>query len=62
MTVQLIVFLPLVAALVAGLGNRMIGNAAAKLVTTADTVVITTSITEVSASTRSDQSTLRSPE
>ena len=34
MTVQLIVFLPLVAAIVAGLGNRMIGNAAAKLVTT----------------------------
>ncbi|HEX8364432.1 MAG TPA: NADH-quinone oxidoreductase subunit L [Allosphingosinicella sp.] len=34
MTVQLIVFLPLFAALVAGLGNRMIGNFAAKLVTT----------------------------
>ncbi|HEX8643273.1 MAG TPA: NADH-quinone oxidoreductase subunit L [Allosphingosinicella sp.] len=34
MQVQLIVFLPLVAALVAGLGNRMIGNMAAKLVTT----------------------------
>ena len=34
MTVQLIVFLPLVAAIVAGLGNRMIGNAAAKLITT----------------------------
>ena len=34
MTVQLIVFLPLVAALVAGLGNRMIGNTAAKAVTT----------------------------
>ena len=31
---QLIVFLPLLAALVAGLGNRMIGNYAAKLVTT----------------------------
>src|SRR5688500_7033914 len=34
MTVQLIVFLPLLAAIVAGLGNRMIGNLAAKLVTT----------------------------
>jgi NADH-quinone oxidoreductase subunit L len=34
MTVQLIVFLPLVAAIIAGLGNRMIGNAAAKVVTT----------------------------
>src|SRR3954469_18436383 len=34
MTVQLIVFLPLLAALVAGLGNRFIGNLAAKLVTT----------------------------
>ena len=34
MTVQLIVFLPLFAAIVAGLGNRMIGNFAAKLVTT----------------------------
>ncbi len=34
MTVQLIVFLPLAAALVAGLGNRMIGNAAARLITT----------------------------
>ena len=33
--VQLIVFLPLFAALVAGLGNRLIGNFAAKLVTTA---------------------------
>jgi NADH-quinone oxidoreductase subunit L len=32
--VQLIVFLPLIAAIVAGLGNRMIGNAAAKVVTT----------------------------
>ena len=32
--IQLIVFLPLLAALVAGLGNRMIGNTAAKLVTT----------------------------
>jgi NADH-quinone oxidoreductase subunit L len=34
MTVQLIVFLPLLAAIVAGLGNRFIGNFAAKLVTT----------------------------
>ncbi len=33
--IQLIVFLPLLAALVAGLGNRAIGNAPAKLVTTA---------------------------
>src|SRR4051795_10800401 len=33
-TVQLIVFLPLLAAIVAGLGNRFIGNLAAKLVTT----------------------------
>jgi NADH-quinone oxidoreductase subunit L len=33
--IQLIVFLPLLAALVAGLGNRLIGNNAAKLVTTA---------------------------
>ena len=33
--IQLLVFLPLVAALVAGLGNRMIGNVAAKGVTTA---------------------------
>jgi NADH-quinone oxidoreductase subunit L len=32
--IQLIVFLPLLAAIVAGLGNRMIGNTAAKLVTT----------------------------
>ncbi len=32
--VQAIVFLPLLAAIVAGLGNRMIGNTAAKLVTT----------------------------
>ena len=32
--VQLIVFLPLLAAIVAGLGNRAIGNTAAKLVTT----------------------------
>ena len=32
--VQAIVFLPLLAAIVAGLGNRMIGNFAAKLVTT----------------------------
>jgi NADH-quinone oxidoreductase subunit L len=34
-TVQLIVFLPLLAAIVAGLGGRLIGNFAAKLVTTA---------------------------
>ncbi len=34
-TIKLIVFLPLLAAIVAGLGNRMIGNFAAKLVTTA---------------------------
>jgi NADH-quinone oxidoreductase subunit L len=33
-TVQLIVFLPLIAAIVAGLGNRAIGNTAAKAVTT----------------------------
>ena len=33
--IQIIVFLPLVAALIAGLGNRMIGNVPAKLVTTA---------------------------
>lgn len=32
--IQLIVFLPLLAAIIAGLGNRMIGNFAAKLVTT----------------------------
>ena len=32
--VQLIVFLPLLAAIVAGLGNRLIGNFAAKLITT----------------------------
>jgi NADH-quinone oxidoreductase subunit L len=32
--IQLIVFLPLLAAIIAGLGNRMIGNLAAKLVTT----------------------------
>ncbi|HEX8667623.1 MAG TPA: NADH-quinone oxidoreductase subunit L [Allosphingosinicella sp.] len=32
--IQAIVFLPLLAAIVAGLGNRMIGNTAAKLVTT----------------------------
>jgi len=32
--VQAIVFLPLLAAIVAGLGNRMIGNLAAKLITT----------------------------
>ena len=34
MNVQLLVFLPLLAAIVAGLGNRFIGNTAAKLVTT----------------------------
>ena len=34
MKVLLIVFLPLLAAIVAGLGNRMIGNLAAKLITT----------------------------
>jgi NADH-quinone oxidoreductase subunit L len=34
MTVQLIVFLPLLAAIVAGLGNRLLGNFAAKLITT----------------------------
>jgi NADH-quinone oxidoreductase subunit L len=34
MNLQLIVFLPLAAAIVAGLGNRMIGNLAAKLITT----------------------------
>ncbi|MGH6729001.1 MAG: NADH-quinone oxidoreductase subunit L, partial [Sphingomicrobium sp.] len=32
--VQAIIFLPLLAAIIAGLGNRMIGNLAAKLVTT----------------------------
>ena len=32
--IQLIVFLPLIAAIVAGLGNRMLGSLAAKLVTT----------------------------
>jgi NADH-quinone oxidoreductase subunit L len=32
--VQAIVFLPLIAAIVAGLGNRMLGNLAAKLITT----------------------------
>ena len=32
--IKIIVFLPLVAAIIAGLGNRMIGNTAAKLVTT----------------------------
>jgi NADH-quinone oxidoreductase subunit L len=35
MDVQLIVFLPLLAALVGGLGNRMLGSLAAKLITTA---------------------------
>jgi NADH-quinone oxidoreductase subunit L len=34
MTLKLIVFLPLLAAIVAGFGNRMLGNLAAKLVTT----------------------------
>ncbi|OYU73917.1 MAG: NADH-quinone oxidoreductase subunit L, partial [Alphaproteobacteria bacterium PA3] len=34
-TIKLIVFLPLLAALIAGFGNRMIGNVAAKAVTTA---------------------------
>jgi NADH-quinone oxidoreductase subunit L len=34
LTIKLMVFLPLLAALVAGLGNRMIGNVAAKVVTT----------------------------
>src|SRR3954465_5229119 len=34
MNVVLIVFLPLLAAIVAGLGNRMLGNFAAKLITT----------------------------
>ncbi len=34
-TIKLIVFLPLLAALIAGFGNRMIGNVAAKVVTTA---------------------------
>ncbi|QXQ04844.1 NADH-quinone oxidoreductase subunit L [Sphingosinicellaceae bacterium] len=33
--IQLLVFLPLAAALIAGLGNRMLGNTVAKLVTTA---------------------------
>ena len=33
--VQLIVFLPLIAAIVAGLGGRWIGNSAAKFITTA---------------------------
>lgn len=35
MTIQLIVFLPLLAAIVAGFGNRMIGNVPAKFITTA---------------------------
>ncbi len=34
MTIQLIVFLPLLAAIVAGFGNRMIGNLPAKIITT----------------------------
>jgi NADH-quinone oxidoreductase subunit L len=33
-SIKLIVFLPLLAAIIAGLGNRMIGNVAAKVVTT----------------------------
>ncbi|MEK6638570.1 MAG: NADH-quinone oxidoreductase subunit L, partial [Pseudomonadota bacterium] len=33
-SITLIVFLPLLAAIVAGFGNRMIGNTAAKIVTT----------------------------
>ncbi len=33
-SIKLIVFLPLLAAIIAGLGNRMIGNTAAKIVTT----------------------------
>jgi NADH-quinone oxidoreductase subunit L len=33
-SIKLIVFLPLLAAIVAGLGNRMIGNVAAKVITT----------------------------
>ena len=37
--IQLIVFLPLLAAIVAGLGNRMIGNVPAKLVTTGALIV-----------------------
>ena len=32
--IKLIVFLPLLAAIIAGLGNRMLGNFAAKLITT----------------------------
>jgi NADH-quinone oxidoreductase subunit L len=32
--IQLIVFLPLAAAIVAGLGNRALGNTVAKLITT----------------------------
>ncbi len=35
LSIKLIVFLPLLAAIIAGLGNRMIGNFAAKIVTTA---------------------------
>src|SRR5918997_1370818 len=34
MTIQLIVFLPLLAAIIAGLGNRVLGNLLAKLLTT----------------------------
>ena len=33
-TIKLIVFLPLLAAIVAGLGNRMLGNTVAKIITT----------------------------
>ena len=40
MTSRLIVFLPLLAAIVAGLGNRMIGNIAAKLITTGALFVV----------------------
>ena len=32
--IQAIVFLPLLAAIIAGLGNRMLGNLPAKLLTT----------------------------
>jgi NADH-quinone oxidoreductase subunit L len=33
-SIKLIVFLPLLAAIIAGLGNRKLGNTAAKLITT----------------------------
>ena len=39
MSITLIVFLPLLAAIIAGLGNRIIGNVPAKLVTTASLFV-----------------------